>query len=276
MDSPPHHRLSQRALHRWALLIALVLPAAAVLDAVAVGKEHHDPGPAPLRARARPAAGHLLAVRWYPPPLPITGPRRGACPRPSRDIRRHGSRRRRLVALTFDDGPSSYTPAVLRALRRARAHATFFVVGLHVAGREPTLRHAVDAGDELGDHAWDHPPLPSHWQLRRTGAALSRVTGLRPCVFRPPYGLVDRRLRRSAASLGMTVVGWDVDASDWAGLRPKQIARHVLGSIRPGSIVLMHDGGGVRARTVKALPRILRGLRRRHYRAATVSRLLER
>ena len=278
MDPPPLQRLSRRALQRWALLIALMLPLAAVLDAVAVGKEQRGLRPALWRVRARPAQspGSLLSVRWYPSPLAVKGPRREACPRPSPGIRRHGPRGRRLVALTFDDGPSPYTPAVLRTLRRARAHATFFVVGLHIAGREPTLRHAVGAGHELGDHSWDHPPLPSHWQLRRTGDALRRATGARPCVFRPPYGLVDRRLRRSAASLGMSVVGWDVDTSDWSGLRPKQIARHVLRSIHPGSIVLMHDGGGVRARTVKALPRILRGLRRRHYRTATVSRLLAR
>jgi peptidoglycan/xylan/chitin deacetylase (PgdA/CDA1 family) len=266
MDSPSVQGLPRLVL-RGAMLLALVLPALAVLDAVAHGDRHTGGA-----LSARPP---LLASRWYPP-LPISGTKAPDCPPPARVLRRHGSRHRRLVALTFDDGPSIYTPAVLRTLRRHHAHATFFVVGIHITGREATLRHAVAAGDELGDHSWDHPPLPSHWEIRRTSDALRRTTGVRSCLFRPPYGLVDRRLLRSVGSLGMTTVGWNVDSADWAGLRAKAIAAHVLRVVRPGSIVLMHDGGGIRVRTVKALGRILRGLRRRGYRPTTVSRLLRR
>jgi peptidoglycan/xylan/chitin deacetylase (PgdA/CDA1 family) len=277
MDSSVPEGPSQGAVARWALLLALVLPAAAVLGAVAQGKDRSDSSVLwQLRAQAPVSGAPLLSTRWYPSLLPAAGARRDTCPRPRHRPHRHGPRGRRLVALTFDDGPSLYTPSVLRALRRAHARATFFVVGIHIAGREPVLRRAVTAGDEIGDHSWDHPPLPSHWQLHRTGLVVRRAAGVRPCLFRPPYGLVDRRLLRAAASLRMTTVEWDVDTSDWAGLRPKQIAKHVLRAVRPGSIVLMHDGGGVRSRTVKALPRILRGLRRRGYRTATVSRLLER
>ena len=277
MDGRLSDVISQANVRRWVLVVALLLPAAAALDTVAQGRDGGAAGTLwHLRAPPSPTGGALLDVRLLQFSGRTSAARRDPCPRPLRGARRHGPRTRRRVALTFDDGPSRYTPAVLRALRRARARATFFVVGVHVARREAVMRRAVTAGDELGDHSWDHPPLPSHWQLRRTADAIRRATGVRPCLFRPPYGLLDRRLRRAAASLRMTTVEWDVDTSDWAGLRPRQIAHHVLRAIRPGSIVLLHDGGGVRVRTVRALPHILRGLSRRGYRPVTVSRLLGR
>ncbi|MFN2616605.1 MAG: polysaccharide deacetylase family protein [Thermoleophilaceae bacterium] len=242
-----------------------MLSGGAVVGAVAHGKQ--------ARGGLLTPAHSFATARWY---SPVPGRFRLGCPAPRRAPRRHGPHRRRLVALTFDDGPSSFTPRVLRSLRRRRANATFFVLGMNIAGRQSTLRRAVADGDELGDHSWSHPPLPSRWELRRTRDALTHATGRPPCVFRPPYGMIDRRLVRSAAGLGMTTVRWDVDTADYLRLPPKAIARLVLSDIRPGSIVLMHDGGGVRARTVRALPRILRGLRRRGYAPTTVSRLLAR
>ena len=277
MDPSAAEGRTEGAARRYALAAILALLVGTIVGAAAHGKGGSGAQSAlwQVRGPALPPAHSLVSASWYPPAMPASGSPLG-CPAPLRVPRRHGARHRRLVALTFDDGPSSFTPAVVRKLRRSRARGTFFVLGVHIAGRESTLRRAVAAGDELGDHSWDHPPLPSRRQLLRTRDALSRVTGTRPCLFRPPYGVIDHRLVRRAARLGMTTVRWDVDTADYAGLPPKAIAARVLGAVRPGSIVLMHDGGGLRARTVKALPRILRGLRRRRYLTTTVSRLLQR
>src|SRR5438067_13108569 len=122
MDSPSVQGPSRLVL-RWAVLLALVLPAVAVLDAVAhgTGRQDRASGPWHARTQALPGKPPLLDARWYPP-LPAAAARGHDCPSPARVPRRHGRRGRRLVALTFDDGPSPYTPSVLRTLRRHRAH----------------------------------------------------------------------------------------------------------------------------------------------------------
>ena len=197
-------------------------------------------------------------------------------------LRTHGSRRRRMVALTFDDGPSAYTPAVLRTLQRFHAHASFFIVGTEVRGRGAVLRRMLHEGNEPANHSLTHPMLPGPGQLRSTSAAIRRAAGFRPCLFRPPYGAVNSGLVHSArsdlirpaGSLGMLTVTWDVDPRDWSLPAPATIAARVLHGMRRGAIVVMPDGGGPRGSTVAALRTILHGVRTRHYRAVTVSELL--
>src|SRR4051794_4380303 len=119
MDSPLPEGFSQDAVRRWALLVALLLPAAAGLGEVAHGKDRS--GGADLWQGGQPApasGGPLIDTHWYPPAVSVYGARRNACAHPFHRARRHASRHRRLVALTFDDGPSSYTRAVVRSLGR--------------------------------------------------------------------------------------------------------------------------------------------------------------
>jgi peptidoglycan/xylan/chitin deacetylase (PgdA/CDA1 family) len=111
-------------------------------------------------------------------------------------------------------------------------------------------------------------------QLAPTSAAIDRAAGYQPCVFRPPYGAQDGAVVAGAAALGLTTVVWDVDPSDYARPGTDAIVRRVLAGVRSGSIVLMHDGGGPRAETLAALPRIIDALRARGYRFVTVPQLL--
>jgi peptidoglycan-N-acetylglucosamine deacetylase len=183
----------------------------------------------------------------------------------------HGSRAQRQVALTFDDGPSRYTPEFVSVLRRYDATATFFVIGRQLAGQARTLRLALRYGNEIANHTWDHRGA-SYLQLLATNNAVRRATGFRPCLFRRIGGAIGSVA--TAHALGMTTVQWDVDPRDWALPGTGAIVGRVLGAIRPGSIVVMHDGGGSRWQTLAALPYILRGLQRRGYQVVTTSELL--
>jgi peptidoglycan/xylan/chitin deacetylase (PgdA/CDA1 family) len=194
----------------------------------------------------------------------------------------NGPRTRRAVALTFDDGPGQYTGRVLDVLKRTGAKATFFVLGQLVTTGE-LLRRALREGHAIGNHSFNHANLSGGGmgQMTSTNAAIRRTTGYTPCLFRAPYGAVSGLLIGQARSLGMLTIQWDVDPRDWsrpgsgaimAG-RPASAAR-VLSAVHPGSIVVMHDGGGPRDQTLAALPGMIATLQRRGYRLVTVPELL--
>jgi peptidoglycan-N-acetylglucosamine deacetylase len=178
------------------------------------------------------------------------------------------------VALTFDDGPAPETGAVLRVLSRYGAHATFFQIGVQVPGRDAIERRILDAGDGLGDHSWRHESLPSEASMASTQAAITRASGFRPCVFRPPGGTRDARLIADASALSMDTIIWDVDPQDWTRPGAGAIERRVLAQVHAGSVILMHDGGGDRSETLAALPTIITVLERRGFRLVTVESLL--
>lgn len=191
-----------------------------------------------------------------------------------------GTRRDRMIALTFDDGPGPYTPAVLSRLKHLRAHATFFLVGTMCRYYPHTLRRMVRDGHAIGDHTWSHPNLarlPKGQvvaQIERTAATVQQATGVRPRLLRPPYGGLNAKVLRVARGAGMLTVLWSVETRDWRRPGPAAIARAALAGARPGAIILLHDGGGTRDQTVQALPAIVRGLRARRYRLVTVPELL--
>jgi peptidoglycan/xylan/chitin deacetylase (PgdA/CDA1 family) len=197
--------------------------------------------------------------------------------------RSNGSRDRKIVALTFDDGPSSYTPQVLDILKRAGVHGTFFLIGQQVSGYASFARRALREGHVLANHSWNHADLSggAGGQLTQTNRAIRRATGYTPCIFRAPYGAVSSLLIGQARSQGMLTIGWDVDPQDWSRPGSGAIesggpasAARILGNTRSGSIILMHDGGGPRDQTVAALPRIIATLKRRGYSMVTVPELL--
>src|SRR5262245_3154687 len=187
----------------------------------------------------------------------------------------------RAVALTFDDGPSpTYTPQVLRVLRRLRVRATFFVIGFLVNAYRDVVRQEQRAGMTIGNHTYNHPEVPPFNQLPQRlidaeielGAqSLTRI-GITPVLLRPPAGSTSPEVVAAAERAGERVVLWSVDPLDWPpGVTAKEIKQRVLGAVQPGSIVLLHDGGGDRSATVKALPAIIKGIRHRHLRLVTIS-----
>ncbi|WP_081686428.1 polysaccharide deacetylase family protein [Candidatus Solirubrobacter pratensis] len=193
-----------------------------------------------------------------------------------------GGRRGREIALTFDDGPGPYTPAILRELHRLQAPATFFQVG--ATEHYFTDAEAAELRDPLfviGDHTQRHrrldrlSPAEQRAEIDEQAAVLRAAGVPQPTLFRPPYGAYDAATLALLGERHMTMVMWSVDSEDY--LRPgvDRIVANVLGAAKPGAIVLLHDAGGDRGQTLEALPRIVVGLRERGYRLVSVPRLLK-
>ncbi|CAG8562198.1 8705_t:CDS:2, partial [Paraglomus occultum] len=123
--------------------------------------------------------------------------------------------------LTYDDGPSIYTPALLDYLKLNNIKATFFVIGSRVLERPDVLRRTIAEGHQLGIHTWSHPYLTTLTnnqiiaELKWTETIIKTVAGVTPIYMRPPYGDVDDRVRSIATQMGYKVVIWDVDTTDW-------------------------------------------------------------
>ncbi|HTR75871.1 MAG TPA: polysaccharide deacetylase family protein [Solirubrobacterales bacterium] len=185
-----------------------------------------------------------------------------------------GPRRPREVALSFDDGPSNVqTPEILTTLDRMHAHATFFEEGRHVAGREELMRQILAAGDEIGNHSFHHPHDPDEEELATTDAAIREATGFEPCLFRPPYGLVNAKVEAAALATHLETILWTYDSADDHHPGVDGIIRHTVEMATPGAIILMHDGGH-HPETPEALPGVIEGLRARGFRFVTVTELL--
>ena len=174
----------------------------------------------------------------------------------------------RAVALTFDDGPSIFTPRVVAVLRHLHAPATFFAIGFEVEMYPQYVALEHRAGMVVGNHTYNHPEVPPFAQLPRRlvvdeialGAESLERAGVRPRLLRTPAG-----------SVSPAVVLWSVDPGDWQkGATAKQIKRAVLAAVRPGSIVILHDGGGDRTATIAALPGIIKGIRHKGLRLVAI------
>ncbi len=181
---------------------------------------------------------------------------------------------RKAVALTFDDGPSEYTPGFLKVLRDKHVHGTFFEIGEEMPGREATMRQILAEGNEIGNHTMHHTEYPGYSELAPDSARIEAYTHFKPCLFRPPGGALNSSVIATAGSLGMRTITWNVDPRDWSLPGTGAIYNTVVNTTHPGSIVIMHDGGGNRSETLAALPRIIDTLRSRGYRFETVTQLL--
>ncbi len=190
-------------------------------------------------------------------------------------------RRKREVALTFDDGPGPQTAEVVRTLRRLRAPATFFQIGVDA--------HAYVQTEELqrksrlvtiANHTLRHRRLDRLSRAEQAAeidgeTAILRAAGLPvPTLFRAPYGAFNATTLELLRERHMTMVLWTVDSQDYRRPGVEKIVANVLAGVRPGAIILLHDAGGDRSQTIAALPLIVKALRERHYRIVSVPRLL--
>lgn len=194
----------------------------------------------------------------------------------------------RRIALTFDDGPSEWTPPILDVLAEHRAQATFFLLGEHVQQLPETAARIARDGHEVACHGFDHvdlaelPAQSIRERLNRARDAVAAATGVQPRLFRPPYATSSARVARAAAavSLDPTVLR-DVDPADWRAGNAEDVAASVLAGVRAGSIVCLHDGVPLgnrgtpdRTVTVAAVARLVPELLARGFDLVTVSDLL--
>lgn len=188
-------------------------------------------------------------------------------------LRRIGDGDGRVVALTFDDGPwPGQTDDILAVLDEFGVPATFFMVGDRVKRRPDIARRVADAGHAVGNHTYHHADLTGletstiRSEIAGANKMITRATGKKVTWFRPPMGQIDNRVYADLRGRKMRPVLWTVDPQDWRDdSKASQIERDVLAAVRPGSVILLHDGGGDQRETIKALPRIIRRLRARGY-----------
>jgi peptidoglycan/xylan/chitin deacetylase (PgdA/CDA1 family) len=196
----------------------------------------------------------------------------------------HGPSSRRALALTFDDGPSESTPALLEMLTAHHVSATFFQCGVNV-GRLPEIaREVVRRGHEVGNHSHTHPrfyfrkPGFIREELARAQRAIEDTTGVSPALYRAPFGVRWPGMREAQRRLNLLGVMWTVMGRDWK-LDPEAIIRRVLAKTSNGAIVCLHDGRGLEARPaveamMEAVRQLIPLLKAEGYRFETVSQLI--
>ena len=247
-------------VYRWAVLIA----ATVILVALALRAFQPELAAADKAPAAQPKAAPVKQVR------PV-----------SADVIRQlsagtGEEADKVVALTFDDGPHpDQTPQVLDLLAEHHAVATFCMVGTQVRRYPGLVREVVDAGMRLCNHTVHHderlatrPPAVAEKELTDASAALRDAAGDDVPVgyFRAPGGNWTAPLRKTAAQHGMRPLAWSVDPRDWSRPGVAKIVTAVERNVKPGAVILLHDGGGRRDQTVAALRTLLPWLDAQGYR----------
>ena len=191
-----------------------------------------------------------------------------------------GDPTRMQVALTFDDGPNpEKTPALLDALEKAGAPATFFVVGARAEAAPDLLRRMARRGDDVENHSYTHQnmdqiePIVAEEEMLRANVVIEALTGHMPHFFRPPGGNGGPSVLKIAGDYGLIGAFWTEDALHYEeSAAPDALVRYVVGHIHPGSIVLMHNGPDA---TITAVPKLVAALRARGYQLVTLSQMAQ-
>lgn len=201
----------------------------------------------------------------------------------------HANVRDKVVALTFDDGPSSeWTPKILDALKEAKVRATFFMLGEHVTQHPEIARRITREGHEIGNHSYDHHVLIFYKtgelekEIKDCEKAVQNAAGVTTRYFRPPKAWLSDTEKKTIINMGYKVVLWSLNSKDWVTFDDKYIIKFIERNIHSGDIILFHDSGGIfgvdggdRHETVKTIPDLVQRLQGRGYRFLTISELLQ-
>ncbi|MBD2138823.1 polysaccharide deacetylase family protein [Anabaena sp. FACHB-1237] len=187
----------------------------------------------------------------------------------------------KVIALTIDDGPwPKTTTEMLDILKQNDVKATFFWVGSALQENPEIAKEVVAEGHAIGNHTWHHwykkmDAATAKNEIEKTNQLIYKTTGVKTSFFRPPGGYLNNGLAAYAKSQQNSVIMWSVTSADTDRRAKYQVfVKNVLRDAKPGAIVLMHDGGGNRERTVKALPEIISGLKKQGYQFVTIPELL--
>jgi peptidoglycan-N-acetylglucosamine deacetylase len=189
-----------------------------------------------------------------------------------------GTKDKKLIALTFDDGPNSkYTPQILKILELNDIRATFFLIGQHAKQHPELVKQIKLAGHEIGNHTYSHvkltkvPSTKIKQELEKTRDIVFEITGQNTYLFRPPWGIFDNRSLAELAMRKFDAILWSVDSRDWSRPGVNKIKSNVLSTVRNGSIILCHDDHD---QIVAALPDIIISLKEQGYQFVTVPELM--
>jgi peptidoglycan/xylan/chitin deacetylase (PgdA/CDA1 family) len=182
---------------------------------------------------------------------------------------------KKMVALTFDDGPSQYTDGILDTLEKYNARATFFEVGNRVSLYPAAVSRIDKLGCELGNHSYDHARLGSasvsklKSESKQTDKKIKAITGKTPTLFRPPYGSIGTNMKKTVKK---PFILWSIDTEDWKSRNADSVYNRVIGHVSDGDIILMHD---LYSSTEAAAKRIIPKLVEQGYQLVTVSELAQ-
>ena len=178
-----------------------------------------------------------------------------------------------MVALTFDDGPGERTGELLEQLEKYNAHATFFMQGKNIPGKEAFVKKMKEIGCELGNHSYDHPQLTKLSadkianQIGTTNSLIQKAAGATATVMRPPYGAINSTVK---ASVGMPMILWSIDTLDWKTRNAQSTIDTVMKDVQDGDIILMHD---IHTESVDAALVLIPQLEEAGYQLVTVSEM---
>ncbi|MDD5492851.1 MAG: polysaccharide deacetylase family protein [bacterium] len=191
----------------------------------------------------------------------------------------------KVVALTFDDGPSkTYTPQVLAVLKKYNVKATFFMCGEQVRYYPELVKQVSIDGHEIANHSFTHPNLYKNKSLRGAGMAaevmktnqlIEKIVMIKPAYFRAPYNYSGKETIQAINNAGLIYVSWTFSVRDWEKPAPAIMVNMFNKNLIPGAIVLMHDGGGNRVNTVAALSGMIESAKKKGYRFVTLGELLK-
>lgn len=187
--------------------------------------------------------------------------------------KKNSKKEKKYAALTFDDGPGSFTGRLLDCLEKNKAKATFFMVGKEIASFPDEVKRMAELGFELGNHTYDHKDLTTlslaeiQSEIGRVDQTLLELTGQGASVVRPPYGSIDDNVK---ASVGTPMILWSIDTLDWKTLDVQQTVDTVMNEVRDGSIILMHD---IYSTTVDAAEILIPKLIKEGYELVTIHEL---
>lgn len=188
---------------------------------------------------------------------------------------------KKVIALTFDDGPwPKSTAQVLDILKKNDIKGTFFVVGQNVKNYPDLTRQIVAEGHSIANHTWHHwyhhmNAQTAAYEVANTSDIIFKTTGVKTGLFRPPGGIMTNGVVNYARNNKYAVIMWSSDSVDYSRPGVPKLINNIFRSAKPGGIVLMHDGGGDRTRTVQALPEIISKFRKQGYEFVTIPELLE-
>ncbi|QLE40939.1 polysaccharide deacetylase family protein [Nostoc sp. C052] len=187
----------------------------------------------------------------------------------------------KVIALTFDDGPwPESTAQVLDILKQNQIKGTFFLIGQNVKNYPSLVKREIAEGHVIGNHTWHHwyqflNPQAAAYEIDHTADLIYQLTGIKTNLFRPPGGIMHNGVAAYARNSKYAIILWSSDSVDYSRPAVPKLINNVFRQAKPGGIVLMHDGGGNRSKTVQALPEIIANFRKQGYSFVTIPELLE-
>lgn len=188
-------------------------------------------------------------------------------------INRKIDKSKKMIALTFDDGPNYNTSKVIDVLNKYDIKATFFVLGSRAINNKDILKKMADSGMEIGNHTYNHLLLTKYdenkirSEIEDTSEVIYSATKKRPKLLRPSYGSVNNKIKKVA---NMPIIIWDIDTLDWKYHNSKRITSRVVNKVRDGDIILMHD---IYSASLNALSNIISILQDNGYEFVTIDEL---